>query len=357
MTRDDLLKNLLQIQPCIVRISHLQSQQIKLSAQFQREKAQISTSGSNMVKIVAAALAAAVYGVAIVECLLEGNIETLLVGIVVTAISAIGFKATWGKRTGFKQAAAQEAKSLIRSSIGGDASSQQMIRQARQEGRESFVRWLPYIFALILAVMAFGSIAMILSVFSAGSIVEKLAAAAAFVVIFGAAMVVIQAKNKGIAQQNQNIRAKNDALSQQYWASVTAQESEAQKVRAMGQGWYPESYYTVDAVNFFIAGLKNFRADSMKELVNLYVEEGHRKRMEQSQAQIQRDTKNLLNTERQVLNQMQYANVLNVMQLDMLASIDRSVREAAFQAGQTAVNTYQTRNAVNGLRNDIARRK
>ena len=91
--------------------------------------------------------------------------------------------------------------------------------------------------------------------------------------------------------------------------------------------------------------------------MNLYVEEGHRKRMEQSQAQIQRDTRNLLNTERQVLNQMQYANVLNVMQLDMLAGIDRSVQEAAFQAGQTAVNTYQTQNAVNGLRNDIARRK
>ena len=92
MTRDELQRNLLQIQPCIVRISQLQSQQIKLSAQFQREKAQISTSGSSMAKIIAAALAAAAYGVAIANCLLQGEIQTLLIGIAITAISAIGFK-------------------------------------------------------------------------------------------------------------------------------------------------------------------------------------------------------------------------------------------------------------------------
>lgn len=357
MTREELLNNLLQIQPRIKRLSNLQSQQVKLSAQFQREKAQLSVSGMSMAKIIVSALIATTYGTSFVGGLLQGETSTMFMIIAVAAVCAIGYKVTWKRRLGFKNAMGQEIKSAFRSTIAGDYSSEVLLRQARQEGVESFFRWLPYLFAFVLVGLALIGLVMVYMFFAYGTILEKLLIIAVFVGIFLAVMMVIKAKNKQIEKQNEKIRAQNDEINRQYWALVDAQESEAQKARAMGKGWYPESYYTVAAVSFFIKALRDYRADSMKELVNLFVEDGHRKRMEQSQAQMRRDIKNILNTEQQVLNELQYANVLNVMQLDMLARIDyttqsinRAAQETAYQAGQAAVHTQQTRDAVNNLR-------
>ncbi|HFR3426699.1 TPA: hypothetical protein ACHU7U_001972, partial [Streptococcus suis] len=44
----------------------------------------------------------------------------------------------------------------------------------------------------------------------------------------------------------------------------------AQALRIYGDDWYPQDYYYIDAVDFFIVSLKNWKADNIKELVNLY---------------------------------------------------------------------------------------
>ena len=49
--------------------------------------------------------------------------------------------------------------------------------------------------------------------------------------------------------------------------------------------WYPENYCSVDAVEFFYNTIKNYRADSLKEAINLYETALHQRRVEANQEQ------------------------------------------------------------------------
>ena len=60
-------------------------------------------------------------------------------------------------------------------------------------------------------------------------------------------------------------------------------------------GWYPCDYCYIEAAEFFLNAVKNSRADSIKEAVNLYEETNHRQRLEENQQQmLQQQKKNLL---------------------------------------------------------------
>ena len=50
--------------------------------------------------------------------------------------------------------------------------------------------------------------------------------------------------------------------------------------------WYPMDYDNIDAVDFFLTAVRNHRASTMQEMVNLYETERHQRRMEQGQQQI-----------------------------------------------------------------------
>ena len=49
--------------------------------------------------------------------------------------------------------------------------------------------------------------------------------------------------------------------------------------------WYPENYCSVDAVEFFYNSIKNYRADNLKEAINLYETALHQRRVEDTQKQ------------------------------------------------------------------------
>ena len=77
-------------------------------------------------------------------------------------------------------------------------------------------------------------------------------------------------------------------------ASIKATEelpilSDLQKVQAEYRehlsSWYPENYCSVDAVEFFYHSVKNYRADTLKEAINLYETTSHQRRVEANQAQ------------------------------------------------------------------------
>ena len=85
-------------------------------------------------------------------------------------------------------------------------------------------------------------------------------------------------RNEKIDAENLEIQKKEQA--------VLDNLANVQKVYIEQLGsWYPENYCSVDAVQYFYSAIKNFRADTLKEAINLYEISLHQKRVEDNQKQ------------------------------------------------------------------------
>ena len=161
----------------------------------------------------------------------------------------------------------------------------------------------------------------------------------AIVVIVGLA--IVRRMNADTAEKNAATIAHNTEVNQQYNETVQQLNKLQKELREAGEGWYPPSYYCKDAADFFVNAISNFRADSIKEVVNLYESEGHKKRMEAGQQQIINGQRLLLESNDRIiegqqimLGQMIFANVLNMANL-------QAIREESANI-QLAVNSPRT---------------
>lgn len=89
--------------------------------------------------------------------------------------------------------------------------------------------------------------------------------------------------------------------------------------------WYPEDYMTSEAAGFFYSVLSNGRADTFKEATNLYEEECHRRRIENSQQEMVRNQQ-VMNQQQAEGNMLQHVNnVANIFNAAKLDSIDKKL--------------------------------
>lgn len=118
-------------------------------------------------------------------------------------------------------------------------------------------------------------------------------------------------KNEMIDQENQALQTKENA--------VLVDLQKVQTVyREKLASWYPENYCSVDAVEFFHNAIKNYRADNLKEAINLYETALHQRRVE--------------NTQKQALQEQRFANMANlVMQGAALGEMSRHNATAEFE--------------------------
>lgn len=90
-------------------------------------------------------------------------------------------------------------------------------------------------------------------------------------------------KNKKIDANNEIARVNNENLKPQEQAVL----NDLQKVQIIYRErvgyWYPDNYCSVDAVEFFYNAIKNYRADNLKEAINLYETALHQRRVEDTQ--------------------------------------------------------------------------
>lgn len=92
-------------------------------------------------------------------------------------------------------------------------------------------------------------------------------------------------KNKSIDKENEQIRATNETAKVQEQQVVNEIEQIQQAYHDRVSWWYPGDYCSVDAAEFFYNAIKNYRADSIKEAINLYENTLHQRRMERNQKQ------------------------------------------------------------------------
>lgn len=118
-----------------------------------------------------------------------------------------------------------------------------------------------------------------------------------FVVIFWTAIVFAFFKvinilrNRAVNNYNQMATEGNEAAQIQEQSAL----KELQKLQIVYQerlaSWYPENYCCLDAAEFFYDAIKNYRADNLKEAVNLYETTLHQRRVEDNQKQAIRQQK------------------------------------------------------------------
>lgn len=93
------------------------------------------------------------------------------------------------------------------------------------------------------------------------------------------------AKKNFYKVQNEKIDNENEEIKKQEQAVLNdLQQVQAEYGERVGT-WYPENYCSVDAVEFFYNAVKNYRADNIKEAINLYETALHQRRVEDNQQQ------------------------------------------------------------------------
>lgn len=142
-------------------------------------------------------------------------------------------------------------------------------------------------------------------------------------------------KNAAIDQSNQQVEANNQALAQSI--EQTKQEIFAVQQQWASQvaPWYPMDYDSIEAVDFFLAAVRNHRATTVQEMVNLYETEMHQRRMEAGQQQI--------------LNQQRIGNMLQIGNLFMQGQILN-------QAQQISANTASANSNLDWMARAMGKR-
>lgn len=103
----------------------------------------------------------------------------------------------------------------------------------------------------------------------------------------------------------------------------------AQALTVFGQGWYPIDYYFMDAVDFFIAALENFKADNIKELVNLYDDTQYKATQIAYQAEMLRLQQEQQIDNKRMIELLRYNNYMQAVQMGQLDAIRINTAEAA----------------------------
>ena len=121
----------------------------------------------------------------------------------------------------------------------------------------------------------------------------------------------IAAANQDIAVNNEQVRAKRKALYDQYSAFQ-------QELRTHAPNWFPPDYYSIEAVDFFLHSIRNGRADSVKEMVNLFEATSQHREMIAYQGEQAKRLNQLVNGQQNIQDQLRFTNM---MMYDLLSGI------------------------------------
>ena len=134
--------------------------------------------------------------------------------------------------------------------------------------------------------------------------------------------------NANIEQNNARIEANNQALAQNIEQTKQQIFAVQRKWASEVAPWYPMDYDNIDAVNYFLIAVRNHRASTVQEMVNLYETEMHQRRMEAGQ--------------QEMINQQRIGNMLQIGNLFMQGRILN-------QAQQINTNTAGAKNNLDWI--------
>lgn len=285
-TREELLSGLTYVRGMLGKMQEVLTQYINLERGFRAKQKEIGTSSvKDRSKLAALTVSGTVAVFLLLIALLTGNFVT----IVLLAVSGAVIAVQRGKRTKLKYLAIGLIAVTVAYTVYG------------------------------LATSMTPGLAVLLLIFASGIV-------AAEYFIITRKNRKIAAYNKEVEEYNQRVQAQRAALYEQYIALQ-------RELTAKSPRWFPPDYYNMEAVEFFITAVRNSRADSVKEMVNLFESTAQHKEMiayqklqTQKLDQLIDGQQELIAGQREANRQLRFANMMNVANFIQLAGINARVR-------------------------------
>lgn len=139
-----------------------------------------------------------------------------------------------------------------------------------------------------------------------------------FLAVIGIEVFFIVKKNQKIAAANQDIAVNNEQVRTQRKALYDQYSALQQELRTHAPNWFPPDYYSIEAVDFFLHAIRNGRADSVKEMVNLFEATSQHREMIAYQKEQTKRLNQLVNGQQNIQDQLRFTNM---MMYDLLSGI------------------------------------
>ena len=132
----------------------------------------------------------------------------------------------------------------------------------------------------------------------------------------------IDEENRGIDEENEKIDLKNRQIAEynnyvtkkRCDLSLTINKINAEMVETTSS-WYPPDYYSIEAVEQFISYLRNHRADTVKEMINTYIESGFRQAHLKNQEEANRLSREMLSEQKTTNKLLRISNTIQMANL------------------------------------------
>lgn len=262
MNREELLRGLGTIRDLIVKINQLADKQVRIESQVRQT---ISTSGAKRKgQMIFASFGIVILTMNFILSIFYGDIGEL-------AFLAISALILWKKR-----------------------------------GQKSFLK------SLIWCSLVVGIIFDIINLLSSHTGIFILLIPF-FILTFTLIVYVIKTKNQKISDNNDKLRRAYAATIEPMQKLQKALVTQCARIR------YPEDYLDLNAVEFFIHGIKNYRANTLGQMVNLYEATKDRKRTIALQQQQLRLAEENSYNQAQILGELRFSNALQMSRLSPCA--------------------------------------
>lgn len=148
-----------------------------------------------------------------------------------------------------------------------------------------------------------------------------------FLIVIGGGTFLITAKNRQIAEHNKEVERNNEQVRARRTELYSRYEKLAAEMLENSSGWFPPNYYAIEAVDFFIRAVQNYRAESVKEMVNLFEQNEQFKEMAAYQKQQVDRLNQLIDGQQEIIGQLRFTNMMQVANFIQLQGINSNVKE------------------------------
>lgn len=146
----------------------------------------------------------------------------------------------------------------------------------------------------------------------------------------------IDSQNKITEQQNAQIIANNEQLKIQEQNTLNELQQLQNIYRERISPWYPIDYCSIEAVEFLYNAINNYRADSLKEAINLYETTLHQQRVE--------------NNQQQALRQQTFSNLLSAGSLVMQGATLGAINNQTSAINNQTASVNNVNDTLNRIR-------
>lgn len=302
-TREELLQNLSYVRSTMIKMQNTLTKYIELERAFRAKQKGIETQGvGNKAKITTVAILSTI----LVFCLLLSPFAGGFTEVVCAAVGFAFICVTQGKKEQKPFKTLRKIAYLV-----------------------VILCFSERLFGIVMAGLT-SPLMLVLVVVLAG--------------IIAAEYFIINRVNRNVAVKNEAIEESNRQVQRQREAFYSQYQALEQELYTNTSSWYPPNYYNMEAVNFFINAVRNSRANTITELVNMFEATKQHQAIAAYQRNQDQKLEQLIETQQNISDQLSFTNLMQVANFLQIKAYHTGSGIA--EMGSHLVSGYAIGNAV-----------